>query len=149
MKWESEKSKVKETEKEKGKWKRQKAKPKGREKGQGTGKGKKKKEKGIGDKGKRKAQDEHMCFRQTHVCLRQTLILMIFGRTELMINVSKAKFDVEADGEVHLIPNRQKPDEKCKKLFFSDRTFSFRKVFWCQKIKCRESAEMRFREFSW
>ena len=46
------------------------------------------------------------------------LFSMIFGRTELIISVSKANFDEEADGEVHWHPNPQNPDEKGKKLFF-------------------------------
>ena len=43
---------------------------------------------------------------------------MIFGRTELIISVSKAKLDEEADFEVHRPPNPQNPDKKHKKLFF-------------------------------
>ena len=56
-----------------------------------------------------------MCLRQTQMCLphkqmcfRQhimVLLLMIFGRTELIISVSEAKFDEEADGKVHWQPN--------------------------------------------
>ena len=58
---------------------------------------------------------------------------MVFGRTELIISASKAKFDVEADGEVHLRLNSQKPDEKRKKLFFSDRQISQNKIFGVEK----------------
>ena len=47
-----------------------------------------------------------------------------FGRTELIIGASKAKFDVEADGEVRLSLNPQKPREKHKKLFFRSNFFS-------------------------
>ena len=43
---------------------------------------------------------------------------MIFGRTELIINVSRAKFVVEADGEVYLIPNRQNLTKNEKNFFF-------------------------------
>ena len=53
---------------------------------------------------------------------------MIFGRTELIISVSKAKFDEEADFEVHRPPNPQNPNEKRKKLFF--RTEIFRQFFF-------------------
>ena len=56
------------------------------------------------------------------------LFLMIFGRTELIISVSKAKFDEEADFEVHRPPNPQNPNEKRKKLFF--RTENFRQKFF-------------------
>ena len=53
---------------------------------------------------------------------------MIFGRAELIISVSKSKFDEEADFEVHRPPNPQNPDEKRKKLFF--RTENFRRIFF-------------------
>ena len=52
------------------------------------------------------------------------LFSMIFGRTELIRSVSKAKFDEEADGEVHLSLNPLKPNQKHEKLFFLDRKFS-------------------------
>ena len=44
------------------------------------------------------------------------LFSMIFGRTELIRSVSKAKFDEEADGEVHLSLNPLKPNQKHEKL---------------------------------
>ena len=56
------------------------------------------------------------------------LFLMIFGRTELIISVSEANFDEEADFEVHWPPNPLNPDEKLKKLFF--RTENFRQFFF-------------------
>ena len=68
---------------------------------------------------------------------------MIFGRTELIISVSKAKFDEEADFEVHRRPNPQNPNEKRKKLFFQ--TESFRR----RKMKRWELSETRFPKFSW
>ena len=40
------------------------------------------------------------------------LFLMIFGRTELIISVSEANFDEEADGEGHWHPNPLNPDKK-------------------------------------
>ena len=46
------------------------------------------------------------------------LFSMTFGRTELIRSVSKAKFDEEADGEVHLSLNPLKPNQKHKRLFF-------------------------------
>ena len=49
---------------------------------------------------------------------------MIFGCTELLINVSEAKFDVEADGEVDFLLNRKKSDEKGNKLFFGPKMFA-------------------------
>ena len=51
------------------------------------------------------------------------LFLMIFGRPELIISVSEAKFDEEADFEVNWPPNLQNPDEKHKKLFFLTEIF--------------------------
>ena len=73
---------------------------------------------------------------------------MICARTELIISVSKAKFDEEADFEVHWPPNPQNPSEKRKKLFF--RTEKFRRIFFGRrKMKRRESSETRFPEFSW
>ena len=56
------------------------------------------------------------------------LFLMIFGRIELILSVSKAKFDAEADFEVHRPPNSQNPSKKRKKLFF--RTEKFRRFFF-------------------
>ena len=53
------------------------------------------------------------------------LFLFIFGRTELIISVSKAKFDEEADFEVHRPPNPQNPDKKRKQLFFRIENFVF------------------------
>ena len=55
------------------------------------------------------------------------LFSMIFGRTELIRSVSKAKFDEEADGEVHLSLNPLKPNQKHKKLF---RTEFFHRFFF-------------------
>ena len=54
----------------------------------------------------------HRCFFASHITVS---FLMIFGRTELIISVSEAGVDEDADGEVHWHPNPQKPDEKRKK----------------------------------
>ena len=56
------------------------------------------------------------------------LFLTIFGRIELILSVSKAKFDEEADFEVRLRLNPQKPSKNIKKLFF--RTENFRHFFF-------------------
>ena len=61
------------------------------------------------------------------------LFLMIFGRTELIISVSKAKFDKEADGEVHEHPNPQNPDEMRKKLLFRTENFHQQNFFGVEK----------------
>ena len=57
----------------------------------------------------------------------------MFGHTELIISGSKAKFDEEADGEVHWQPNPQNPDEKRKNIFFSDQDFSHFIFFGVEK----------------
>ncbi len=49
---------------------------------------------------------------------------MIFGRTELIISVSKAKFDEEVDGEVHLQPNPSNLNAKRKKQNFGPNFFA-------------------------
>ena len=56
------------------------------------------------------------------------LFSMIFGRTELIRSVSKAKFDEEADGEVHLSLNPLKPNQNTKNYFFG--TDFFRQFFF-------------------
>ena len=43
---------------------------------------------------------------------------MIFGRTDLGIGCSEAKFDVEADGDVRLVAAPPKPDKIIEKLIF-------------------------------
>ena len=52
------------------------------------------------------------------------LFLMIFGRTELIISVSEANFDEEADFEVHWPPNPLNPDKKRKNFFFGPTIFA-------------------------
>ena len=64
---------------------------------------------------------------------------MIFGRTELRIGASKAKFDVESDFEVRLAVALQKPDQISEKRLkflaehFSAETFSADK-FWAENF---------------
>ena len=41
---------------------------------------------------------------------------MIFGRTDLRIGVSEAKFDAEADFEIRLAVAPRKPHQNCEKL---------------------------------
>ena len=48
---------------------------------------------------------------------------MIFGRTDLRIGGSRAKFDVEVDGKVHLAVTPPKPDEINEKTKFLIRKF--------------------------
>ena len=74
---------------------------------------------------------------------------MIFGRIELILSVSKAKFDAEADFEVHRPPNPQNPNDKRNKLFF--RSENFRQFFFSRRRKMKrwELSETRFPKFSW
>ena len=48
---------------------------------------------------------------------------MIFGRTDLRIGGSRAKFDVEVDGKVHLVVTPPKPFEINEKPIFLIRKF--------------------------
>ena len=48
---------------------------------------------------------------------------MIFRRTDLRIGGSRAKFDVEADGEVHLAVAPPKPINVNEKLIFRSKNF--------------------------
>ena len=43
---------------------------------------------------------------------------MIFGRTDLRIGGSEAKFDVEADGGIRLVADPPKPHKSSEKLIF-------------------------------
>ena len=52
------------------------------------------------------------------------LFLMIFGRIELILSVSEAKFDAEADFEVHRPPNPQNPSKNAKNFFFGSKIFA-------------------------
>ena len=73
---------------------------------------------------------------------------MIFGRTDLWISQSRAKFDEEADFEV-----RSALDPQKERLFGEKRIFRSEivaeKLFWRRKVKRRESSETRFRKVSW
>ena len=68
---------------------------------------------------------------------------MIFGRTDLRIGVSKAKFDAESDFEVHLAVAPQKPSQNNEKTIFRSEDFAEKK-FSTSKMKCWGSSETRF-----
>ena len=48
---------------------------------------------------------------------------MIFGRTDLRIGGSRAKFDVEVDGKIRLAVTPPKPNEINEKLIFRSKNF--------------------------
>ena len=49
---------------------------------------------------------------------------MIFGRTDLRIRGSEAKFDVEADGDVRLVAAPPNPRKISEKLIFRSQNFA-------------------------
>ena len=49
---------------------------------------------------------------------------MIFGRTDLRIGGSEAKFDVEADGDARLVAAPKKPHKINEKLIFGSENFA-------------------------
>ena len=51
------------------------------------------------------------------------LICMIFGRTDLRKGASRAKFDGQADFEVHLAVAPQKPSQNSEKLIYRSKNF--------------------------
>ena len=56
---------------------------------------------------------------------------MNFGRTDLRISGSKAKFDVEVDFDVRLVLAPPKPCQINEKLIFRSKNFA--KKFWASK----------------
>ena len=60
------------------------------------------------------------------------IFLIIFGRTDLRIVVSKAKFDAEADFDVHLAPAPRKSSQIDEKLIFRSENFA---DFFCSASK--------------
>ena len=52
------------------------------------------------------------------------LFLKFFGRTDLRISASKAKFDAKSDFEVHLAVAPQKPGQNYEKLSFRIKMFA-------------------------
>ena len=70
------------------------------------------------------------------------VFLTIFGRTDLRISLSKAKFDPEADFDVRFAVARQNPRQISKTLKTSSE-ISAEKNFWRRKIKRPKSFETR------
>ena len=71
---------------------------------------------------------------------------MIFGRTDLRIGQSEAKFDAEADFDVRSAVAPQKPVQFDEKPISRSKTFL--DVFWLPKMKCCKSSETRFAKVS-
>ncbi len=71
------------------------------------------------------------------------MFLVILGRTDLRISLSRAKFDAEADFDVRSAVEPQKPHQISEKRIFRSDLFA-EKIFWRQKMKRRESSETRF-----
>ena len=88
------------------------------------------------------ASQEDLCWRTVRDVMGWN-----FGRTDLRISASTAKFDARADGHVRLAVRSPKPRKICKTKF-SDPKISRKKVFRRRKIKFRESSETRFGKFS-
>ena len=73
---------------------------------------------------------------------------MIFGRTDVRISQSRAKFDEEADFEVRSAVDPQKACLFGETLNFQSEIFvNF--FFGRRKVKRWESSETRFRKVSW
>ena len=53
---------------------------------------------------------------------------MVFGRTDLRIDASEAKFDAESDFDVRLAVAPQKPNQTRKKLNFPSENFAKKKI---------------------
>ncbi len=73
---------------------------------------------------------------------------MNFGRTEVIIGASKAKFCRESFGEVRFCVALQKPGKNDEKRAFETEQKLSTTIFWCRKIECWESSETRFPKFS-
>ena len=71
---------------------------------------------------------------------------MIFGRTDLRIGQSEAKFDAEADFNVRSAAAPQKPDQIDEKPFSRSKKIP-EILFRCRKMKCCKSSETRFDKF--
>merc|ERR1711924_17384 len=72
----------------------------------------------------------------------------IFGRTDLRISLSGAKFDEEADFDVHSAVGPPKPHQIDEKLIFRSENFARKKFFRRQKIESCKSSETRVAEVS-
>ena len=72
--------------------------------------------------------------------------LTIFGRTDLRISLSGAKFDEEADFDVRSAVGPPKPHQIDEKLIFRSENFA-KTFFRPRKIESRKSSETRVAEF--
>ena len=73
------------------------------------------------------------------------MLWMFFGRTDLILGASKAKYCEELDFETRFYVAPQDPAKNTKARI--SETGKIRKTkFGCRKIKCRGSSETRFAE---
>ena len=68
-----------------------------------------------------------------------------FGRTELILGASKAKYCEELDFEVRFHVAPPNPDKNTEKRISETEKYPEKK-FGCRKIKCRGWSETRFAE---
>ena len=73
------------------------------------------------------------------------MLWMFFGRTDLILGASKAKYCEELDFETRFYVAPQDP-AKNTKARISETGQIRKKKFGCRKIKCRGSSETRFAE---
>ena len=73
--------------------------------------------------------------------------LRFFGRTDLSISLSRAKFDEQADFEVCSGVAPPKPRQTSEKRIFRSEMFADF-FFWRRKMKRQKSSEMRFGKVS-
>ena len=73
--------------------------------------------------------------------------VMIFGRTDLRLSLSRAKFDDDEDFEVRKFVDPPKPRQISEKQNFLSEIFA-EKNFRHRKMKRRESSETRFGKVS-
>ena len=75
------------------------------------------------------------------------LICMIFGRTDLRIGLSGAKFREQSDFEVRLAVAPQKPSKKDKKLIFRSNKFTLCFFFRRRKMNVGNRLKRVFLKF--
>ena len=62
-----------------------------------------------------------------------SFFIMFFGRTDLRIGASKAKFDAESDFEVRFAVAPPKPGKNYEKIIFRSEKFAEKKLLCVEK----------------